>query len=92
MDTLNKLKTEFLSELNVQYKNLINFLQMLPVNQQFKNYGFMNLDQGIMWFHKGIEILQIENKKAEIPPQNSVENSQIKVLDELKVEEPPTVQ
>lgn len=63
MDTLAKLKLDYITEISVQYKNLVNSLQNIPVNQQFKTFGFMNLDQGIMWFQKGIEILTIEENK-----------------------------
>lgn len=72
MDELLNTKNQLISELGIQYKNLINFLQTLPVNQQFKSHGFMNLDQGMMWFQKAIELLQIdqvqENKVSDILP------------------------
>lgn len=67
MDQLIKLKSDYLAEVNIQYKNLINSLQNIPVNQQFKAHAFQNLDQGIMWFQKGIEILQIEENKVPEP-------------------------
>lgn len=72
---LSKLKLDYLTEISIQYKNLINSLQNIPVNQQFKNHAFQNLDQGIMWFQKGIEFLTVEeNKVPEKEPELNLEN------------------
>jgi hypothetical protein len=60
MDQLNKLKSDLFTKLQIQYKNLINELREMPIAEVFKNPGFMNLDQGIMWFEKGIHLLQVE--------------------------------
>lgn len=77
MDELLNKKNQLLSELSIQYKNLVNFLMTVPVDQQFKAYAFQNLDQGIMWFHKGIELLNlIDDKKL---PEKEPE-----VLNEVK--------
>ena len=62
MDNLDKLKTQYLTELNVHYRDLINFLQSLPVNQLFKANAFLNLDQGIMWVQKGIELVTVQTE------------------------------
>jgi len=83
MDTVNKLKQELLAELNVQYKNLINSLRAMPVSDNFKNPGFLNLDQGLMWFEKGIHLIQVQTA-AELPP-----NEEPKTVDEIK---PETIQ
>ncbi|HWY36813.1 MAG TPA: hypothetical protein VNX68_19360 [Nitrosopumilaceae archaeon] len=62
MDELATVKTNLLSELNVQYSNLINFLLRTPIHQKFKDYCFKNLDEGIFWVQKGIEHLQMQEK------------------------------
>jgi hypothetical protein len=58
MDELERVKNKLMTEISVQYKNLIDLLSNLPVSEKFKEYGFQNLDQGIMWFQKSIELLQ----------------------------------
>lgn len=78
MEPLVKIKLEYLTEVSIQYKNLVNSLQNIPVSQQFKNNAFMNLDQGIMWFQKGIEIMTIEENKA---PEEKLEPD---LVDEIK--------
>lgn len=71
MDAISKLKADLLSELNVQYKNLIAFIQNAPLNQQFKGYAYQNLDQGVMWLQKAIEFLQADAKQEETQPSCS---------------------
>lgn len=66
MDNLINYKAQLMSELNVQYKNLIQFLAQLPIGQKFKDFGFQNLDQGVMWIQKGIEIIQSDNTKESV--------------------------
>lgn len=67
MDSLAKLKADLLAELGVQYKNLVTSLRAMPVAQEFKSPGFMNLDQGLMWFEKGIHLLQLQTATPESP-------------------------
>ncbi len=81
MDELLNKKNQLMQELNIQYKNLVNFLVQVPVNQKFKEHGFQNLDQGMMWFQKGIEILEIDNKQ-ENTTNEAVKNIDEKILDE----------
>ncbi len=64
MDELLKTRNELMLQLNVQYSNLVNFLNTLPINQKFKEHCFQNLDQGVMWAQKGIEFLQIEKQNV----------------------------
>jgi hypothetical protein len=78
MEDLVKRKIELLTELNVHYKNLILFLNSTAINQAFKAHGFQNLDQGVMWFQKGIELLE--------SPQQSQPSSIDKVLDTKPIE------
>lgn len=85
MDQLTKLKETYLAELNVQYKNLIAFLQTLPISENFKNYGFINLDQGLMWMEKGISFLQVQ----QTPPE--VKKDEPQVIDESIPKEPITI-
>ena len=81
MDELLNKKNQLMSELNIQYKNLVNFLVQVPVNQKFKEHGFQNLDQGMMWFQKGIEILEIDKTQ-----ENST-SEMTRNPDEIKLDE-----
>lgn len=75
MDEFDKFKQTLLAELTVQYKNLVSFLQTLPINQNFKSNGFQNLDQGLMWMEKGIAILQKEKSKEIYQGQEPFDDS-----------------
>jgi hypothetical protein len=85
MDALAKLKADLLAELNVQYKNLIAFLQNAPLNLQFKNYAYQNLDQGIMWIQKAIELIQPPKAEEPASPGEAITDD-VKVKDEIKPE------
>ena len=84
MDTVDKLKQELNAELNVQYRNLVNFLQRLPINEKFKDHGFMNLDQGYRWMKDGIELISVQTTAPDVPP-----NEEPKIEDVIK---PETIQ
>ncbi len=70
MDTVSKLKSELFAELHIQYKNLITSLRAMPINDVFKNPGFQNLDQGMMWFEKGIHNIQVETAVPQSSPDS----------------------
>lgn len=84
MDSIEKLKLQYLSELNTQYKNLINSISVMDINKQFKSNAFQNLDQGVMWIQKGIEILQLQQQEN---PQQEINL----VKEEVKPEENVTI-
>ena len=81
MDELQKIKDKLLLELGVHYNSLLNFItdnNKLPLNPIFKQYAFLNLDQGLMWIEKGINLLQLpspdeiknKNNKEELPVED----------------------
>ncbi len=74
MDQLINLKTQLLSELNVNYRNLVTFINGLAVNEKFKQYGFLNLDQGIRWIQDGIQLMQTETSPAQVEPVEEVKD------------------
>lgn len=78
MDELQKLRSQLLTELNINYKNLVSFLQKVPVNAQFKTFCFQNLDQGIFWMQKGIELLNMAPPEKKEEEEKKEENEQNK--------------
>lgn len=68
MDELQKFKHDSLLQLRTNYSNLVNYINSLPLNQNFRQFCFQNLDQGVFWVEKGLELLQAENKPKENNP------------------------
>ena len=86
MDESTKVKNDLMTELNVQYRNLVNFLVTLPINQKFKDHCFQNLDQGIMWAQKGIELLVLTKKEDSAPEVKAPGEEKPEVVENVTVD------
>lgn len=84
MNELDKLKQKLLAELSVQYKNLVTFLSQVPISSAFRQYGFQNFDQGLMWFEKGIALIEQDEQKPDLE-SNQENNEPNKVNDKEKL-------
>jgi hypothetical protein len=57
-DVLSETKQQYLTEFFQKYADLIQFVNSLPINLQFKQNAVTRFDEGMFWVREGIINIQ----------------------------------